>query len=213
MKKNTFVLIILSLLLFTNMSCEDDDNNNTNEEIKLTATNYIYEGDLRTFYLESEINRLNEDIEEWMQIPDSDPGYNQAQENIAAANDQIDLHETEIAGILSPAEAFSIINPIIPPIPPSPSPCICFNVYNSIRNIVLLPGTDQLSLTIRDYNTESIIVSTNNNSPIETIPNTQNSGRFQPFLFEQPGINGQAILTIQSDGQTYSILLDFQELE
>ena len=191
MKKNTFVLIILSLLLFTNMSCEDDDNNNTNEEIELTATNYIYEGDLRTFY----------------------PGYNQAQENIAAANDQIDLHETEIAGILSPAEAFSIINPIIPPIPPSPSPCICFNVYNSIRNIVLLPGTDQLSLTIRDYETETIIVSTNNNSPVEIIPNTQNSGRFQPFQFEQPGFNGQATLTIQSDGQTYSILLDFQEPE
>ncbi|WP_188462907.1 hypothetical protein [Bizionia arctica] len=212
MKKQPLVLLILSLLLFTNLSCEDKDDNVPVEEAPLTATNYIYEGDLRIYYLEAENVRLNDNIDVWVQVPDNDPGYNDAQENIALAYAEIDANQSEISAIPSPAEAFFIINPILPPIPPSPSPCLCLDEFNSIRNIVFLPGTDQLSLTIRDFNTESVLVGTNNNSTVNMIPNTQNTGRYQPFAFEQPGFTGLATLNIQSDSKNYSILVNFQNL-
>lgn len=211
MKKHILTLFCLSILLVANTSCKTDDKDDHVEESVLTATNYIYEGDLRSFYLTTEITRLNEAIEIWNQVPEGYPDYEEAQANIQEAMAQIETNEQEISAIVSPDVAFVIPKPILPPIP-VPSPCLCLDLYNSIQNIVFMPGTDQLSLSIISYSDESTIVNTTNNSPIETIPNTQNTGRYQPFNFEQPGFAGEAIIMVQSDSDSYSIHVNFHKL-
>lgn len=211
MKKNTLTLILLSLILVANTSCKTDDKDNNEEESVLTSTNYVYEGDLRRFYLTTEITRLNEDIETWSQILIGYPEYEEAQANIQEALAQIETNELEISNIESPTDAFFIIKPILPPIP-VPSPCICFDLYNSIQNIVLMPGTDQLNLSIISNTDESTIVDTTDNSPIVIIPNTQNTGRYQPFTFEQEGFTGEALIMVQSDNDSYSVHVNFQKL-
>ncbi|MCX7547816.1 hypothetical protein OS188_07615 [Xanthomarina sp. F1114] len=210
MKKHILTLFCLSLIFVTNTSCDNDDEGTTPEPV-ITATNYIYEGDLRGFYLTTEIAQLNADIDIWNQVPENDPGYEEAQENIEIANLQIGEYESEMSTIPTPDSAFLIPKPILPPVP-TPSPCVCYYLYNSIENIVLLPGTDQISISIYSYNDESNIVNTDSNTPIEDIPGSKNNGRYQPFTFEQPGFVGEAFIVVQSDSDSYTIHVNFEKL-
>lgn len=211
MKKTTLALFLLSLILVINTSCKTDDEKDNTEEPKLTETNYVYEGDLRKFYLNAEIVRLNDDIEIWSEVLEGYPDYEEAQANIQVAMAQIEENELEISSIPTPANAFFIINPKLPPIP-VPSPCLCLELYNSIQNIVLLPGTDQMSLSIFSNSDESGIAYTNIDTKLETIPNTQNTGHYQPFNFEQPGFTGEATIIIQTNNDSYSIPVNFNKL-
>ncbi|HLV14147.1 MAG TPA: hypothetical protein VKY41_03125 [Xanthomarina sp.] len=214
MKKHALALFFMSLLLVATTSCKTDDDDvvkDNNEESPLTATNYIYEGDLKIFYLNTENEYLNSQIDEWSQVPEDYPDYEEAQANILVAQAQIDENELEISGILTPENAFAIVKPKLPPIP-VPSPCLCLDLYNSIENIVLLPGTEQMSISILSSNDESSIAFTNSDSPLETIPNTQNTGRYQPFNFEQPGFTGQAMIEVQTNNDSYSIQVNFHNL-
>ncbi|MDO6596055.1 hypothetical protein Q4512_03955 [Oceanihabitans sp. 2_MG-2023] len=209
MKTRYVVLVLLSFIMFSNISCDEDDIFPQNEEDPLfTSTNYIYEGDLRKYYLESENTRLNDSIAVWQQIPDSDPAYDITQNHIAEAYATIETNDMESDTIVSPTEAFLIINPI-PPIPPAPSPCLCLIVNNTIGSIALQPGTNQMSLTITSTEDEETLVNTTPNSLISTIPDTNNTGMYQPFQFGQEGFIGEAMISVQTENNSYSFLADF----
>ncbi|WP_452227983.1 MULTISPECIES: hypothetical protein [unclassified Lacinutrix] len=210
MKTRYVVLVFLSFILFANVSCDEDEDNNNNdpEQVNFTSTNYIYEGDLRKYYLATENTRLGESIAVWQQVPDSDPDYDITQNYIAEANATIEANEIESDTIVSPAEAFIIINPI-PPIPPAPSPCLCLIVNNTIGAIALQPGNNQMSLTITSTEDEETLVSTSPNTLISTIPNTNNTGMYQSFQFGQEGFTGEATINVQTENGSYSFLADF----
>ncbi|MEO8934036.1 MAG: hypothetical protein ABI295_06980 [Xanthomarina sp.] len=213
MKKNTLVLIMLSLILVTSFSCKTDDEKIDNEDSVLTATNYIYEGDLRQFYLETKNAIQNDSIAVWTQIleeyQEGYPEYIEAQTKINEASLIIAANQLEISSIERPEVAFKIKKPILPPIVPTPSPCLCFDLYNSVENIVLQPGTSQLGVFIYAIEDESTIVNLTEGLPLETIPNTLVKGHYQPFIFEQPGFTGQAIISVQSEIESYSVLVNF----
>ena len=213
MKTRYVVLLLLSFIMFTNISCDEDDNNNNDDDdqqVEFTSTNYIYEGDLRKYYLETENTRLSDSIAVWQQIPDSDPGYNDAQESIVEANAETASNNQESESIVSPTNAFIIINPI-PPLPP-PSPCMCLDIYNIIDKFVLQQGTDQMDLTITSIADQSILVSTNANSQLNIIPNTDNLGRYQSLELSQDGFTGEAMVTVTTENGSYSFLGNFQNL-
>ncbi|AUC83609.1 hypothetical protein [Lacinutrix sp. Bg11-31] len=214
MKKRYVVLAVLSFIFFTNVSCDEDDTLNPEQEpeqVEFTTTNYIYEGDLRIYYLETKNTELELQIVAWQQIPDSDPGYNDAQASIVEASAQIVNNEEEANSIVSPENAFFIINPVIPPLP-APLPCLCLDIYNTVSNIVLQPGTDQMSLTITTVADQSTLINTNANSQISTIANTNGLGRYQTFELSQSDFTGEAMITVQTENGSYSFLSNFQDL-
>lgn len=213
MKTHYVVLAFLSLFFVTSCWTSDDDNNNDddNEQVEFTSTNYIYEGDLRKYYLETENTRLSIDIATWQQIPDSDPDYNDAQSNIAQASATIVSNNEEAESIISPENAFFVI-PRIPPIPPTPSPCLCLTEFNSFRNIILQQRTDQMSLTITSVADQNTLVNTNSNTQINTIENTNGLGRYQSFGFSQDEFTGEAMITVTTENGSYSILTNLVNL-
>lgn len=213
MKTRYLVLVLLSFIMFTSVSCKEDDNNNNDEqEVEFSSTNYIYEGDLRKYYLETENTRLSNNIELWQQIPDSDPGYNDAQASIAEATAEIESNNQETESIILPGDAFIIINPTFPPIP-LPSPCLCLDVYNTIDHFVFQSANDIGSITITSVADQSTLTSTNANTQINTIPNTNDLGRYQSFQLLPDGFTGQATIMVTTDNGSYSILANFQNLE
>lgn len=52
----------------------------------LPTTNYIYESDLRIYYLETKNTELELQIVAWQKITDSDTGYNDLQASIVESN-------------------------------------------------------------------------------------------------------------------------------
>ena len=211
MKRHYVVLAFLSFIMFTNISCDEDDNNNNDEqEVEFTSTNYIYEGDLRKYYLETENTRLSNDIEVWQQVPDSDPTYNDVQISIASAIAEIAINNQELESILVPGDQFLIINPTFPPLP-SPSPCLCLDVFNSISNIVFQSGNDNGNITITSAN-QTLLASTAN-TQTNAIPNTNNLGTYQSFQLSENNFTGQATVFVTTDNASYSVLVNFQNLE
>lgn len=207
----TKILLLVVLCAFT-FSCKDDDDQNNNEEEALfTPINYVYEGDLRLFYLESENVRLNDSITAWEEISPNDPDYDEAQGNIEEANAEIAQNEGEANTIADPANAFAIINPTFPPIP-VPSPCLCFHLYNSFDNIVFQTGNDQGGIVITSVEDETVLINTYNNQ-IYNIPNTDGLGTYQSFGFSETGFTGEALISVQTDTGSYSILANFINLE
>lgn len=204
MKTRYVVLVLLSFAMFTNISCDEDEDNNPEEEALFTSTNYIYEGDLRKYYLATENTRLGDSIAVWQQVPDSDPDYDITQNYIAEANATIETNGIESDTIVSPEEAFLIINPI-PPLPP-PSPCLCLIINNTIGAIALQPGTNQMSLNITSTEDEETLVNTSPNSLINSIPDTNNIGMYQPFQLGQEGFIGEAMISVQTENGSYSFL-------
>ena len=211
MKKNILVLFTLSLMFVVNTSCKTDDDKTTNEEPKLTATNYIYEGDLRKFYLKTTNTSLENEIKIWQEVPSEDPDYQETQAKIEVAQAEIQANKKESTSILSPDNVFFIDKPRLPPIP-IPSPCSCLHIYNSIKNIVFMSGTNELNLSIVSNIDGKNIVDTTEGLPVETIPNKENLGKYQPFIFEQPDFVGVATLNIKTDTYSYSIEVNFQKL-
>lgn len=202
---------MMPLLCFTNLSCEDKDDNVIVNEEPLTSTNYIYEGDLRKFYLQTEIAYLENQIEIWNAVTPNDPDYQNAQEEIFLAIAEIETNKLEITGIANPSAIFVIKPPILPPVP-VPSPCNCLNVYNTARNIVLLPNTENISITIMSNTDESLIASTNSDVKLQTIPNTGNKGKYQPFIPEKPNFTGEAFIIVETNNHSYTINLNFHKL-
>lgn len=210
MKSKILVLFTLSFLSLSFISCsEDDDNNNNPDQVEFTSTNYIYEGDLRKYYLEARNTELELQITAWDQVSPNDPGYAAAQANIVEAYNEIDSNNQESLSIASPNDAFFIINPI-PPLPP-PLPCLCLDVYNSVANIVFQSGNDVGNITITSEADQSTLVNTNANTQMHTIPETNGLGRYQSFNFPN-NFTGQATITVQTDNGSYSILANFQDL-
>ncbi|QRM89443.1 hypothetical protein FG167_09390 [Lacinutrix sp. WUR7] len=213
MKTRYVVLVLLSVIMFTNNSCDEDDRfpQDDPEQVEFTATNYIYEGDLRKYYLETENTRLSADIAIWQQIPDSDPGYNDAQASITQANIAIANNNEESQSIISPENAF-LIPPRIPPVPPAPSPCLCLTEFNTFRNIIFQPGTNILSLNITSVANQNTLVNTNANSQIHTIENTNGLGKYQSFGFSEDGFTGEVMITVVTANGSYSILANLVNL-
>ena len=88
------------MLLFACPDSNDNTNDDDNNQVVFTATNYLYEGDLRIYFLETRNTALETQIEIWQQVPDSDPGYNDAQQDIAAANAEIVSNNNEAVDLV-----------------------------------------------------------------------------------------------------------------
>ena len=203
MKTNLLLLAFFSLLLF---SCDEDNDDNNNDELLFTSTNYIYEGDLRLFYLESENVRLNDSIAVWSQIPDSDPGYNDAQSSIVESNAEIIENQADSTYLATnfslDALEVGFVIPDFGPFPP-PQPCFCFNVFNELQRAVFLPNTNSLSFNIVVDN--ETLLETNSNTPLSTLViNEQNSLQYQNFAFDSNYV-GEATLNVQTNIHNYSI--------
>lgn len=186
--------LLLSLLCLITFSCDEDDVIQIPEEeaIELTSTNYIYEGDLRLFYLEFRNTELEAQIEVWQAIPDNDPNYNQAQLDIADAQQEIMSNNNE-NGLVSEncLECIGFGGVLPGPIGPIPLPCECFNVLNSLEHLVALPNTDSFSFGIIGGNS-TILVSSGGNSPITNYEaNEQLTLRLRSAMLENPNFEGE----------------------
>lgn len=195
MKSYFLLFAFFSLLLF---SCDEKNNNdNIIDEPLFTETNYIYEGDIRLFYLESENARLNDSIAVWNQVTINDAGYNEAQGNIAEANVEIMENQADSTNI---STNFSIAafqaGIVIPDIPPLPDPCFCLITRNSITKLVLFPDTFQSNVSI-EFDNENILES---NAGINDIPNLESGLKYQDINFVNQDFEGEAILTLQTNG-------------
>ena len=183
------------MLLF---ACPSSDDDNIEEEALFTQTNYIYEGDIRLFYLESENVRLNDSITVWEQIPMSSPLYNEAQVNIFEANTEIMENQTQSTNLTInfSLEAFAASVEIPDNFPPLPQPCFCLTARNSIVRIVLFPGTVESNITVvRDG--ENILET---NGTINDVPNITSGLRYQTINLTDQDYEGEATFNFETNG-------------
>ena len=194
MKTHYVVLTCLSLLLFACPSSDDDNQ----EEALFTPTNYIYERDIRLFYLETENLRLTNDIAIWNQVSPNDPGYDDAQGNIAEATVEIAQNQADSTDL---ADNFSLsaleVGFVIPSnFPPLPDPCLCLSTRNSITKILLLPGTSSSNVSVLRDN-ENILDS---NPTINDVPGVDVDLKYQTINFSDLDFEGEAIFTLETNG-------------
>lgn len=181
------VLTALCLLLF---ACYTGDDDNVITTVNLTPTNYVYEGDIYRFFLTSEIESLINQIEIWEAIGPNDEGFNEAQENIAAAENTINLNNELLESTITGVQIG------LPPIPPPPPPpCFCFDdLYNLMDYIVVDNSTIGLIATLTDENQESVF-STDLSGSME-IEDFQDSLVAYNFNKLQDNFTGKGFLTI-----------------
>ncbi|MGJ8594201.1 MAG: hypothetical protein ACSHXF_16750 [Aquaticitalea sp.] len=177
--KTKLLLVLLISTAFTSCSHffpHSDDDGDTQE--LLTEYNYVYEGDFYKFALNVQKDALEEQILIWEAVSPNDVNYNDAQQDIAEAQNLIENINSELASIIDIGEV-SIQNvPRIPRPPVPPLPCSCIPVPNLIRYATTLDNINELSLTILDEDGEILFNSTPNN-PLMDVPFYQGTVRYQ----------------------------------
>ncbi|WGD35250.1 hypothetical protein [Olleya sp. YS] len=185
--KPTF--IIAFCLLLTACACDNDEDNI--KTVALTETNYVYEGDLYIYALETE----RQNLFDYLENP-NDPNYNEEQAAIA------EQRIGEINEIIESSTTGAMIGfPIIPPPPLPPVPCICFSVWNQLEFLVLDDSILAIEATITDQNQEVLFYA---NSQSEMLNVLEFQDGFKAFRFEaqQEGYFGPATLTINKVDQS-----------
>ncbi|MBD0777362.1 hypothetical protein HPE56_06125 [Maribacter sp. ANRC-HE7] len=147
MKTKLLIIVIFLSLLTTSCVKDYTGNAGDSEDVVLTETNFSYEGDMFKFYLNSEIENLNEDISKLKKISPKDPGYNQAQKDIIEAEIQQDKFKKQIAGIIDLSEVGLKIGPDIPR-----PPCNCLGLRNSLEYMLILEGENIKNISLLDTN-------------------------------------------------------------
>lgn len=149
--KTKFTLLVLSLFLLTSCIHDYYGGDGKEEEIELTDENYLYEGDLYTIYLNTEIAEVETRILELEDII----GNNQASEEIKKEYEEKELLLDNL---------FSELNDIIDldqvligrpkPRPPCPEPKNCDYL---LFEYVMVPSTvKEVSLKILNTENEQI---------------------------------------------------------
>ncbi|MCX7550657.1 hypothetical protein [Xanthomarina sp. F2636L] len=162
MKNHPFALIVLSMLLLTNLSCDEDDNNNNNnpDEIKLTVENNFYEGDLYRLYLDNQILFTTAEIDIANEILENDPDNVEWLAELEALQNALGILENKVEE--QNQYAAVIINvprvPRVPPIPPQP----CLSgacMPNILKYITISEDILSVNVVVRNSQTEEIITS------------------------------------------------------
>lgn len=210
-------LFLLSLLILMS-SCRNDDDNTPiplpiPTPVEFTSTNYIYEGNLRMFYLDYRDEQLDEIIATNQAILEQDQSNQEALANIASAEAEKMANNDE-RGVLFDLcfpQCVEVVGITVPenPDPPEPEPCFCLIKYNQLTQIVLLANTQSFSMEIIGSNQQFVLANTANNGlnqlPFENSSNLQ----YQSFIFNTPNYVGQAQINISSDNLNYSIPVYF----
>ena len=163
MKTKNILLMYCPLLLF--ISCDiisTDDDGNT-DQLVLTDDNYIYEGDLRTFYLERKIDTVQIKIDSLKAVIANQQGDENTQNELEDAQMQKNNFVDEIATI--PEQS------LLPKIKPRPKgPCdpvgTCFPLPIGLENLILELQNDIRQVTILDAKNQIISSTTTDAAPL-----------------------------------------------
>ncbi|MBT9187710.1 hypothetical protein [Zobellia russellii] len=158
------------LLMFT--SCIKDYVGHADDKVKLTKENYIYEGDLYSFYLSNEIATLENHIKELESISPNDPKYNEAQKEKAMAESQ-KKEFMEVQKSIFDLGILGIIDPDNPPLP-----CFCWTLSNLQEFLITTPDTKILNVSVLDLSGKEISKIITEFSPL---PEYNNQILYQKF--------------------------------
>ncbi|MGO2357953.1 hypothetical protein [Mesonia sp.] len=159
MKKHPLVLILLSFLVLTSLSCDKDDSDNP-EEIKLTNENNFYEGDFYFLYLEQEITTTENTIDSLQTIIDNNEGTPAIEEELQLTEEQLLVYNTNLEEQKCIDQHYALPRkPRRPPNPPPPpSPCYgCTPLDGNFAYVTITPDIKSLYIRIENYNTEEVI--------------------------------------------------------
>jgi len=149
----SIVTVLLFFVVFT--SCDS---------VKITKTNYMYEGELYAAYLNNELAVVNDQILQLQDSLDNNQGDQQTQGLLAQAIQKKDELSVDLSSIPD------IVNiGIIPPKPPCPNGDLCFPP--ELTYLLVASETEVSKFTIKDPggNTIGSASSTKNGA----VPNTQ----------------------------------------
>jgi len=183
--------ITLSLIAFVVLSsCIKDYHGHGPKEVTLTAKNYIYEGDLYGFYLNTEIQNLDEKIKELEAVSPNDEGYDQAIKDLAEAKKQKDTFNQELKNIVDLGQ-FGIIDPDIPT-----PPCFCWGLTTGLEFLLTVPDTDIRSVTILDLEGKVISRMSTEFSPL---PEFKGEVLYQEFKIVRE-VKGEVLIQVEKVG-------------
>lgn len=150
--KTKITLILVTFLILS--SCIKDYHGHGPKEIEFTPTNFIYEGDMFSFYLNGEIESLTETIDKLKKISPNDQGYDQAKKDIIVAeSEQKDL-QGQIVGIID----LSSVGFTIGPDWPRP-PCNCYPLGLSVGHLLAVPDNTTTIKSVSIQNTDGKVIS------------------------------------------------------
>ncbi|WP_143533270.1 hypothetical protein [Salegentibacter salinarum] len=179
-----------------------DYNDKGSQIPELTESNYLFESDLYTFYLKTEINKLETKINNWAEIAPKNPKYEEVQADIKKAKESlIGLYEN-----------LENIKPLIGIKPPrKPRPCLgkdndaipCINP----KRFSLLVTTDDveiLSLSLSDSKNNTIAVN-NSKETHQPLPEYKNLLYYTSVQLKEIQPMVEATLSIQKQvkGKTF----------
>ncbi|WP_405413035.1 hypothetical protein [Maribacter sp. Asnod1-A12] len=199
MKTKLFLITTFTLLLIS--SCIKDYTGtikDSTDEI-LTKTNFSYEGDMFKFYLELEIENLNEVISKLKTISPNDAGYDQAQKELLEAKAQQVTYNEQVAAIIDIDEVGLKIGPVIPR-----PPCNCFSLQNSLEYVLILKGDNIKNISVFDINGKILSSSIPEFSPL---PEYNNQLLYATYKDLQ-NIKGEVVIQI-SKIDNYGDLIDY----
>ncbi|HEA29799.1 MAG TPA: hypothetical protein ENH91_07375 [Leeuwenhoekiella sp.] len=133
----TKILFFLFCSFFFLQSCGSAQEEKNNGSVVLTDKNFIYEGDLRKFYLNHEIDNLEIKIKELQEIINNNQGDKDVKKQLDQLVAQKENYQTQIENTADLKSLRIRARPI--PIPPKPLPCDCliqYIIFENNRDIV-----------------------------------------------------------------------------
>ena len=184
MKTYYIGLVIIALLFF---NC-DSDSSGSNDNF-LNGGNYISENNFYTFYISSEIDLLQEEIDYVQDLIDSGMGGPDEQEELDALNAEQDYYEDELQA------AFLNGTPVPLETPPSecPDARICFPVDASY----LVMHNRFYNLDISIYNADNELI----------------FGSIEQETTDLPGVNDYKYIDIAIDQYTGPVTIIVQKYD
>ncbi|TYB72492.1 hypothetical protein ES677_14040 [Bizionia gelidisalsuginis] len=156
MKINPLIYLFLLVFISCNNDKKESDKDIDTDSVKkeLTSYNYVYEGDLERAYIKHRIIDLKKELE-------SLNATIQAGKNDENSIVFLEETEAEILKLNNDYQAIILVKkgvlPIIPPPPPPPPvPCLCFDVFNRLNQVVATNTVVSLSATLTDNNGKKI---------------------------------------------------------
>jgi len=210
--KTKFKLLLLLTLVFSSCFTGSDDNPEPpvfENPLELTSVNYIYEGHLRTRFINQTMANNQVEIDELEPIVNEGQASPEQEETYYGLIEQQEVLTTELDGILD-LEGIGGIIPELPPIP-LPSPCdpggpdflgigpICISL-DAIYAIAE-DSVEKLEITLLTLDGNEII--TMSSFGLETMPGYESVLKFQELVVNN-GFEGEInIRVIKSDALSF----------
>lgn len=137
MKTKAILLLCLPLLLY--VACHEDDDGD-NGQVVLTDDNFIYEGDLHTFYLERRLDTVQLVIDSLQTVIDNNQGDAKTQLELDHATQQKD---TIVDGIASIPEGSFYLKVRPRPKGPCDPVVTCFPLPMNLEYLILVAQMDR----------------------------------------------------------------------